>query len=177
MPKFPLQYTHIQTHITHKPMAQAGSLSADTETLCHIFSLIEAFRAFDADNDGLISSAEVEGIMESLGYNMSEQDVNMMMEEGDVDKDGLLSIGEFLEMNAKNMEIGEMLGSYLKIAFEALKADGDDLVSGEELYDVFVNLGLEVPLEDCMAIVASMDGDGDGAMFLHDFKLIVNSLH
>ncbi|XP_038897482.1 probable calcium-binding protein CML29 [Benincasa hispida] len=157
-------------------MAQAGSLSAETETLSHIFNLIEAFRAFDADNDGLISSAEVGGIMGSLGYDMNEQDVNMMMEEGDVDRDGLLSIGEFLEMNAKNMEVGE-LGSYLKIAFEALKADGDDLVSGEELYDVFVNLGLEVSLEDCMAIVASMDGDGDGAVFLHDFKLIVNSLH
>ncbi|KGN54599.1 probable calcium-binding protein CML29 [Cucumis sativus] len=157
-------------------MAQAGSLLVDTEALSHIFNLIEAFRAFDADNDGLISSAEVGGIMGSLGYNLSEEDVNMMMEEGDADKDGLLSMGEFLEMNAKNMDVGE-LGSYLKIALEALKADEDDLVSGEELYDVFVNLGLDVSLEDSMAIVASIDGDGDGAMFLHDFKLIVNSLH
>lgn len=113
--------------------------------------------------------------MGSLGYNLSEQDVNMMMEEGDVDRDGLLSMGEFLEMSARSVEVGEV-GRYLKVAFEALNADGDDLVSGEELYEVFVNLGLDVSLEDCMAIVASMDGDGDGAVFLEDLKLIVNSL-
>ncbi|XP_022941005.1 probable calcium-binding protein CML29 [Cucurbita moschata] len=156
-------------------MAQQPSLSAETDSLSHIFSLIEAFRAFDADNDGLISAAEVGGIMGSLGYNLSEQDVNVMMEEGDVDRDGLLSMGEFLEMSARSVEVGEV-GRYLKVAFEALNADGDDLVSGEELYEVFVNLGLDVSLEDCMAIVASMDGDGDGAVFLEDLKLIVNSL-
>ncbi|XP_022142920.1 probable calcium-binding protein CML29 [Momordica charantia] len=158
-------------------MAQAGSLSAETESLSHMFSLIEAFRAFDADNDGLITAPEVGGIMGSLGYNLSEEDVNLMMEEGDVDKDGLLSMGEFLEMNARSVEVGEVMGSYLKIAYEALKADGDDLVSGEELYDVFLNVGLEVSVEDCNAIVASMDGDEDGAVFLEDLKLIVDSLH
>lgn len=169
--------THPNTNYTNLNMAQAPSLTTETEShLGHMFSLIEAFRAFDVDNDGLIAAAEVEGIMGSLGYNPSEDDVKMMMEEGDVDKDGLLSMEEFLEVNAKSMEIGEF-GRYLKIAFEALMEDGNDLVSGEELYEVFVNLGLlDVSLQDCIAIVASMDGDGDGAVFLHDFKLIVNSL-
>ncbi|KAL5558336.1 hypothetical protein UlMin_034547 [Ulmus minor] len=159
-------------------MAQLGSLSAETETLNHVLSLMEAFRAFDSNNDGSITAAELGGLMGSLGYNPSEQDVSAMMEEGDADKDGLLSIEEFLEMNTKNLELGG-LGNYLKNAFETLNSDGVDheFVTAEELFEVMGNLGAEqLCLEDCQDIISSMDMDGDGAVSLDDFKLIISSL-
>ena len=46
----------------------AGSLSNGMETLSHVFRLVDAFRAFDADNDGHITTAQLGGIMASLGY-------------------------------------------------------------------------------------------------------------
>ncbi|XWS23805.1 hypothetical protein CRYUN_Cryun28dG0047100 [Craigia yunnanensis] len=76
-------------------MAQLrSSLSAETETLSNVLSLVEAFRAFDADNDGAINAAELGEIMGSLGYNASEQDVRAMMQQGDTNKYELLSIEE-----------------------------------------------------------------------------------
>lgn len=157
-------------------MAQcASSLSAETETLSHVLRLVEAFRAFDSDNDERITAAELEGIMGSLGYNPSEQEIRTMMLEGDKNRDGLLSVEEFLDLNTKELGLGG-LGDCLKSAFECLNFEGDEFVTGEELFDVMGNGGLGLGLEECQAIIASMDGDGDGAINFEDFKLIVTSL-
>ncbi|KAK9930717.1 hypothetical protein M0R45_027745 [Rubus argutus] len=150
--------------------------SAETEALHQVVGLVEAFKAFDSDNDGKSTAPELGGILGSLGYNPSEQDVRAMMEQGDTNKDGLLSIEEFLEMNTKNMEFGG-LQNVLKNAFEALDVGGDEVVTAEELYEVMGDdMGFEMTLEDCQGIIASIDTDGDGAVSYDDFKLIVNSL-
>ncbi|XVF36841.1 hypothetical protein REPUB_Repub19eG0093200 [Reevesia pubescens] len=158
-------------------MAQQGSsLSAETETLSSVLSLVEAFRAFDADNDGAINAAELGGILGTLGYNASEQDVKAMMLQGDTNKDGLLSIEEFLDMNTKDMELAGDLANFLRSAFQAFDVDGDEALTATELYEVMGNLGIDLSLEDCQGVIASMDADGDGAVSLEDFKLIINSL-
>jgi len=156
-------------------MAQVASLSAEMETLNHVLSLVEAFRAFDADNDGRITKAELGGILGSLGYNASEQEVGAMMQEGDKNRDGFLSIQEFLEMNTRELE-GGSLGSTLSTAFEALDEDGNEILTGEDLHGVMQNLGLDLSLDNCVHLVASLDADGDGAVSLDEFRLIVDSL-
>ncbi|KAK7275697.1 hypothetical protein RIF29_16819 [Crotalaria pallida] len=156
-------------------MAQLGSLSAEMETLNHVLRLVEAFRAFDADNDARITEAELGGIMGSLGYKASEQEVREMMQRGDKNKDGLLSISEFLELNTKDLEAGN-LANVLSTTFEALDEDGNEILTGEELHEVMGNLGLEFSLENCQNIVTSLDMDGDGAVSLDEFRLIVDSL-
>ncbi|OAY58220.1 probable calcium-binding protein CML29 [Manihot esculenta] len=161
--------------MTRSSMAQSESLSAEIETLSQVSSLMEAFRAFDSDNDGFITEAELGGILGSLGYKASQQDVMAMMQQGDANKDGLLSIKEFLDMNTKDMELGELANS-LKTAFEALNADGGEVVTAEELYELARDIGLELPMEDWENIVGCMDVNGDGAVSRQDFNLIVNSL-
>ncbi|KAF5442463.1 hypothetical protein F2P56_035117 [Juglans regia] len=158
-------------------MAQSRPSCVETETLSHVLSLVEAFRAFDADNDGSITAIELGGIMGSLGYNPSEQEISEMMLEGDTNKDGLLSIEEFLELNTKNLEL-DSWGNLLQRSFQAFDDDRNEALTGEELFGVMSNLQLvgTLSLEDCQAIVASMDVDGDGAVSFEDFKLIVNSL-
>ncbi|KAF3445718.1 hypothetical protein FNV43_RR10894 [Rhamnella rubrinervis] len=156
-------------------MATNGSLSAEIETLSYVQSLVEMFRAFDADNDGSITAAELGGIMSSLGYNLSEQDVRAMLQQGDTNKDGLLSINEFLEMNTKNMELGG-LANFLKTAFEALDVVGNETVTGEELHEIMGNSGFNLSEQDCNSIIGSMDADGDGTVSFADFQLILNSL-
>ncbi|KAJ7959094.1 putative Calmodulin [Quillaja saponaria] len=156
-------------------MAQTGGLSSEIESLSHVFGLVEAFRAFDGDNDGCITAAELGGILGSLGYNASEQDVRAMVQQGDKNKDGLLSLSEFLELNTKNLELGGV-ADLLKTAVEDLDADGDEVLTGEELYEMMGNLGVEMSIGDCQNVVASLDMDGDGAVSLEDLKLILNSL-
>jgi len=91
------------------------------------------------------------------------------------------SAEEFLEMVTDSVELdaGEV-ASLLEAALTALEADVDDdeaavTVTGEELYEVLSGMG-RLSMQDCMDIVASMDGDGDGAVNLEDLRLIVQAL-
>lgn len=157
-------------------MAQFGSLCSETETLSQVLRLIEAFRAFDGNDDGHITEAELGGILRSLGYNnSSDQEIGAMMQRGDKNRDGLLSLKEFLDMNTANLQLGELAGP-LSATFEALDLDGNAFLTADELFDGMHSVGVELTLQDCQDVIASMDMDADGIVSLADFKLIVSSL-
>ena len=48
----------------------------------------EAFKVFDRDNNGFISAAELRHVMTNLGERLTEQEVDEMIREADVDGDG-----------------------------------------------------------------------------------------
>ncbi|CAG9826570.1 unnamed protein product [Diabrotica balteata] len=58
--------------------------------------LKEAFRVFDKNNDGLISSNELRHVMTSLGERLSEEEVDDMIKEADLDGDGQVNYEEFV---------------------------------------------------------------------------------
>ncbi|XP_019758647.2 neo-calmodulin isoform X2 [Dendroctonus ponderosae] len=58
--------------------------------------LKEAFRVFDKNNDGLISSIELRHVMTSLGERLSEEEVDDMIKEADLDGDGQVNYEEFV---------------------------------------------------------------------------------
>ncbi|KAF9506047.1 hypothetical protein BS47DRAFT_1353370 [Hydnum rufescens UP504] len=58
----------------------------------------KAFKVFDKDGNGFISSAELRHVMNSLGEKLTEQEVDEMMREADVDGDGQINHEEFVKM-------------------------------------------------------------------------------
>ena len=56
----------------------------------------EAFRLFDKDGNGVISAAELHRVMKSLGENVTEDEVNEMIKEADLDGDGQINYQEFV---------------------------------------------------------------------------------
>ena len=56
----------------------------------------EAFRLFDKDGNGVISAAELHRVMTSLGENVTEDEVNEMIKEADLDGDGQINYQEFV---------------------------------------------------------------------------------
>jgi len=48
----------------------------------------EAFRVFDRDGTGMISAAELRHVMTNIGEKLSDQEVDEMIREIDVDRDG-----------------------------------------------------------------------------------------
>ncbi|KAL5276839.1 hypothetical protein ACFFRR_002198 [Megaselia abdita] len=60
------------------------------------FELKEAFKVFDKDNDGLISSSELRHVMMNLGERLSEADVDDMIKDADMDGDGMINYNEFV---------------------------------------------------------------------------------
>lgn len=50
--------------------------------------LTEAFKVFDRDGNGLISAAELRHVMTNLGEKLTDEEVDEMIREADVDGDG-----------------------------------------------------------------------------------------
>ena len=53
---------------------------------------------FISDGNGSISAAELRHVMCNLGAKLSVEDVDEMIKEADIDGDGSLSFGEFVDM-------------------------------------------------------------------------------
>ncbi|XP_014278464.1 calmodulin [Halyomorpha halys] len=58
--------------------------------------LKEAFRVFDKNNDGLISNSELRHVMTNLGEKLSDEEVDDMIKEADLDGDGMVNYAEFV---------------------------------------------------------------------------------
>jgi len=60
--------------------------------------LKEAFRVFDKDQNGFISAAELRHVMTNLGEKLTDDEVDEMIREADVDGDGQINYQEFVKM-------------------------------------------------------------------------------
>ena len=60
--------------------------------------LMEAFRVFDRDCNGFISAAELRHVMANLGEKLSEEEIDEMIKEADLDGDGAINYEEFVRM-------------------------------------------------------------------------------
>ena len=60
--------------------------------------LREAFKVFDKDGSGNISSIELKQVMITLGEKMTDDDIAAMIKGADIDGDGQISFTEFLKM-------------------------------------------------------------------------------
>ncbi|PKU71850.1 calmodulin-like [Dendrobium catenatum] len=59
--------------------------------------LREAFNIFDKDQDGFISAAELRQVMANLGQKLSDEELNEMISQIDMDGDGQISYDEFVK--------------------------------------------------------------------------------
>ncbi|ERM95274.1 hypothetical protein AMTRI_Chr04g182720 [Amborella trichopoda] len=148
--------------------------SSRTGILNHAQGLLQAFKAFDADGDGLISAPELGGMMESLGYDSSKHMAEEIMKQGDQNKDGLLSLEEFMELNMKHVDIGD-LGDILNEALDMLDSHGNEVVSEEELCEILEGIGEGLTPKECQELIQAMD-DGDGVVSIEKLKFLVGSL-
>merc|ERR1712242_653940 len=60
--------------------------------------LIEAFKVFDRDGNGFISAAELRHVTTNLGEKLTDEEVDEMIREADVDGDGQINYEEFVKM-------------------------------------------------------------------------------
>lgn len=60
--------------------------------------LIRAFKLFDKDSNGLLSTQELMDIMKIAGEKMTREDAEMIMKEFDLDRNGTINYNEFARM-------------------------------------------------------------------------------
>jgi len=78
------------------PAAAAREKDVDAED-----EMLEAFKVFDSDGNGMISSEELRQIMHNLGEKLTTEEVDEMVREADIDGDGQINYEEFVRMMFK----------------------------------------------------------------------------
>ena len=61
--------------------------------------LRESFKVFDKNNDGYISAGELRQVMMTLGEKLTDDEVEEMIREADVDGDGLVNYEGWLDIS------------------------------------------------------------------------------
>ena len=69
-----------------------------TELKFIIIHLFQAFRVFDKDGNGYVSSSELKFVMSKLGVHFSDDELNEMVLEADIDGDTQVCFEEFYNM-------------------------------------------------------------------------------
>merc|ERR1712183_240382 len=63
--------------------------------------LAEAFKIFDKDGSGFIDAKELKNVMEGLGEDLTDEEIDEMVKEADLNGDGKISYDEFVKMMVK----------------------------------------------------------------------------
>eukprot|EP00435_Cladocopium_sp_Y103_P011156 s4638_g2.t3 len=127
-----------------------------------------AFRLFDHNSDGVITSSELGTVMRSLGQSPTDADLRGMISQADSDGTGTIDFPEFLTLMSQTMHnVG--VEDEIKEAFDVFDTDHNGVISAAELYHTMNNLGESVSDADVDQILRSNDVDGDGQLNYNEF--------
>ncbi|XP_076449600.1 neo-calmodulin-like isoform X3 [Babylonia areolata] len=138
-----------------------------------VAELREAFRLFDKDGDGSISTDELGTVMRNLGQFPSLDELNTMLKEIDIDGDGTFSFEEFVQVMANmgglNEQSEEDEEEELRQAFRVFDKSGCGYITPSDLRAVLQNIGEDLTEEEIDEMIAEVDIDGDGRIDFEEF--------
>ncbi|KAF9527228.1 EF-hand [Crepidotus variabilis] len=130
----------------------------------------EVFSLFDKDRDGTITAKELGTVMQAVGHDPTDAELQDMMNEIDVDGNGTVDFQEFLQMmtmtlgNTEATEEEEM-----RQAFKVFDKDGNGFISVSELKEVMKNLGENLTAAEIDLMMKEADVSGDGQVDYPEF--------
>ncbi|XP_046853451.1 calmodulin-alpha-like [Xenia sp. Carnegie-2017] len=132
----------------------------------------DAFRFFDKDESGYITTKELGSIMRSLGQNPTEVELQVIMNTVDFDGNGTIDFNEFVNMmiNINNNTLDE---TELVEAFRTFDNDDKGYIFSSELRTVLHYLGDNIPDEEINDIVKDARHGYNRKINFEEFKQMV----
>ncbi|KAG6599302.1 Calmodulin-like protein 8, partial [Cucurbita argyrosperma subsp. sororia] len=133
-----------------------------------ILEFEEAFCLLDKDGDGCITIKELATAIRSLQQNPTEEELQIMMNEVDVNGSGSIEFEEFFNLMAKKMKENEA-EEELREAFKVFDMDQDGFISPNELKNVMIHMVEKLTDDEVEQMVKEADLDGDGLIDYEEF--------
>ena len=128
----------------------------------------KAFDVYDKDKDEKINLTELENIMKSIGQNPSESELQDMINEIDIDGEGVITFDGFISLMEKKLRDADTEEELIE-SFKVFDKDGNGLISSENLREVVVSLGMKFSQEEIDEMIREADNDGDGFINYEEF--------
>ncbi len=141
-----------------------------------IYELREAFNIFDTESDGSISTNHLVLLMNSLKQYPTQEELNQIIKEIDVNNEGQIYFNQFLKIMAKRLKnVKEDEDKYLKYLFSSLDRNNNGLISLHEIKFIVTHSGEDISDRDIEIIMKEADTDGDGLISLEEFMTIMKN--
>ncbi|GFR48541.1 hypothetical protein Agub_g10439 [Astrephomene gubernaculifera] len=154
---------------------EALKLIAKSLPLDEINGMREIFLEIDKDKSGTISMEEFSEALKKKGVQgLTADDVGRMIQEADVNGDGLIDYEEFLAatINRSKLEREELL----KQAFARFDENGDGQITRQELFNALSDPSLGVDPKEIDEIIEQVDLDGSGTIDFGEFAKMMRGL-
>ena len=141
-----------------------------------ICELHEAFNIFDVESDGSINSKQLIILMNSLKQYPSQKELEKILNEFNIDKNGQIYFNQFLKIMAKRLKnIKEDEDRYLKNLFSNLDRNNNGLISIHEIRYIVTHSNENISEKDIETIMKEADTDGDGLISFEEFMTIMKN--
>jgi len=132
--------------------------------------LLELFQSFDKNGDGVLSKDEIyEGYKSILGEVEAGKEVERIMNEMDIDKNGSIDYNEFVIAATNRQKV--LNKEKLEATFKIFDKDGNGSISLDEIRSIVGNNFTDQKALE--AVVKEVDINGDGEISLAEFKEIM----
>ncbi|KAL3873880.1 hypothetical protein ACJMK2_036963 [Sinanodonta woodiana] len=135
----------------------------------------EAFRLFDPDGDGTITSLELGMVMRVIGQNPTEAELQDMINEVDQDGNGTIEFEEFVAMMATRSRQQEGSDDIMRKTFAVFDRDKTGYITSNNLRTVLKNIGMRFSARVVQEMINEVDSDGDGKVNYEEFKAMMTS--
>ncbi|XP_045186056.1 uncharacterized protein LOC123544056 isoform X2 [Mercenaria mercenaria] len=133
----------------------------------------EAFNIFDRDGSGSITAKELAIAMRSLGKNPTDEELERMMTEVDVDGNGELDFDEFCDLMSRNKK-DVTSHKAIEEAFKVFDKEGKGSIPREYFRHIMTTMGERLTDEEVDEMLDEADADGDGEIDILEFTSMIS---
>ena len=132
----------------------------------------EAFNLVDHDNDGVLTIRELDVAMRSLGYNLTNDELETMVNTKDRQEKGGITLDEFFTAMQKRTLTVQMEDG-VREAFKLYDKDQDGLMTETDVKSVMKTLGETVSDEEARTMISRVDRNNDGKITSDEFARLL----
>nr|AEL88279.1 calcium-dependent protein kinase [Dimocarpus longan] len=161
-----------QFSVMNKLKKRALRVIAEHLSVEEVAGIKEGFRLMDTGNRGKINIDELKVGLHKLGHQIPDSDLQILMDAGDVDRDGYLDYGEFVAISVHLRKMGN--DEHLWKAFQFFDKNQNGYIEMEELRDALAD-EVDTSEEVITAIMHDVDTDKDGRISYDEFAAMMKA--
>ena len=132
----------------------------------------EAFELIDKNKDGQITLDELKNFFIGLKENISNADLQDMINEADVEGNGTISFEGFIALMERNLRNEEVEEEIIE-TFKKFDQDNNGLIGPEDIYNLLHSFNQDITISEAEEMIKNVDIDDDGLVNYQEFVKMI----